>query len=83
MPVLTIRNALSPLERRRVAELGAIADPADPDDLARGLRDVLEQGAERLAGMRDRCLTVTRTTYNWELAVLPYLALVGTIVSGD
>ena len=27
--------------------LGAIADPADPDDLARGLREVLEQGPER------------------------------------
>jgi glycosyltransferase involved in cell wall biosynthesis len=56
--------------------LGAIADPADPDDLARGLREVLEQGPERLTGMRDRCLTVTRTTYNWETAVQPYLALV-------
>ncbi len=59
--------------------LGAIADPADPDDLARGLREVLEQGPERLAGMRDRCLVVTRTTYNWETAVGPYLALVARL----
>jgi len=56
--------------------LGAIGDPADPDDLARALREVLEQGPERLAGMKDRCLTVTRTIYNWEMAVEPYLALV-------
>ena len=59
--------------------LGAIADPADPDDLARGLREVLEQGPEGLAGMRDRCLTVTRTAYNWETAVAPYLALVADL----
>jgi glycosyltransferase involved in cell wall biosynthesis len=61
--------------------LGAIADPADPDDLAAGLRGVLEQGPERLAGMRDRCLTVTRTTYNWETAVQPYLAMVAALTS--
>ena len=59
--------------------LGAIADPADPDDLARALREILEQGPERLAGMRDRCLVVTRTTYNWEAAVGPYLALVARL----
>jgi glycosyltransferase involved in cell wall biosynthesis len=59
--------------------LGAIGDPADPGDLARALREILEQGPERLAGMRDRCLTVTRTTYNWETAVQPYLELVAAI----
>src|SRR5262249_31900923 len=57
--------------------LGAIADPSDPDDLARALREILEQGPAQLAGMKDRCLTVTRTIYNWETAVEPYLALVG------
>jgi glycosyltransferase involved in cell wall biosynthesis len=61
--------------------LGAIADPADPDDLARALREILEQGPERLSGMRDRCLVVTRTTYNWQAAVGPYLALVARITS--
>jgi glycosyltransferase involved in cell wall biosynthesis len=60
--------------------LGAIADPADPDDLARGLREVLEQGPDELAAMKDRCLAVTRTTYNWETAVEPYLALVRNLV---
>jgi glycosyltransferase involved in cell wall biosynthesis len=55
--------------------LGAIADPADPADLARGLREVLEQPAEALAAMRARCLTVTRERYNWERAVEPYVAL--------
>jgi glycosyltransferase involved in cell wall biosynthesis len=59
--------------------LGAIADPADPEDLARGLREVLEQDADGLAAMRERCLAITRTRYNWERAVEPYLALLATL----
>jgi glycosyltransferase involved in cell wall biosynthesis len=67
--------------RAIVAEdrLGAIADPADPADLARGLREVLEQAPAALDAMRDRCLLVTRTRYNWERAVQPYLDLVNEL----
>jgi glycosyltransferase involved in cell wall biosynthesis len=57
-------------------QLGAVADPTDPDDLARALRDILDQPPEAYAAMRDRCLTVTRERYTWERAVEPYLALV-------
>ena len=57
-------------------DLGAVADPADPDDLARALRAVLEQPPEALAAMRERCLRVCRERYHWEAAVVPYLALV-------
>lgn len=60
--------------------LGAVADPADPDDLARALRDVLEQPADDYQAMRDRCLAVTRDRYNWETAVQPYLELVAGLV---
>ena len=56
--------------------LGAIADPADPDDLARALRVGARAGTEALAAMRERCLAVTRDRYNWEVAVEPYLELV-------
>lgn len=56
--------------------LGAIADPADPDDLARALREILEQPAAAYDAMRERCLTVSRERYNWETAVQPYLELV-------
>jgi glycosyltransferase involved in cell wall biosynthesis len=68
---------------RRIVEadgLGAVADPADPDDIARALRDVLEQTPEGYEAMRARCLDVTRERYNWETAVLPYLELVGRLV---
>jgi glycosyltransferase involved in cell wall biosynthesis len=60
--------------------LGAIADPADPDDLARALRGVLDQPADAYAAMRERCLAVTRDRYNWETAVVPYLDLVARLV---
>jgi glycosyltransferase involved in cell wall biosynthesis len=59
--------------------LGAVADPADPDDLARALGEVLEQAGEGYQAMRERCLGVTRDRYNWETAVVPYLDLVGRL----
>lgn len=62
--------------------LGAIADPSDPADLARGLGEVLDQPPADLAAMRDRALTVTRERYNWETAVVDYLALANRLVPG-
>jgi glycosyltransferase involved in cell wall biosynthesis len=56
--------------------LGAAADPADPDDLARALRSIIEQPPGDYAAMRDRCLAACRETFNWESAVVPYLELV-------
>ena len=61
--------------------LGAIADPSDPADLARGLREVLDQPPAQLAAMRERALTVTRERYNWETAVVDYLALADRLVA--
>jgi glycosyltransferase involved in cell wall biosynthesis len=60
--------------------LGAIADPVDPADLARGLAEVLDQSPSELAAMRERAITVTRERYNWETAVIDYLALVERLV---
>jgi glycosyltransferase involved in cell wall biosynthesis len=64
--------------------LGAVADPSDPADLARALREVLDQAPDHLAAMRARCLRITGERYNWETAALPYLDLVGRLLaSGD
>ena len=57
-------------------DLGAVADPSDPDDLERALREVLEKPREELQAMRARCLAVSRDTYAWEAVVVPYLELV-------
>ncbi len=59
--------------------LGAIADPADPADIARALRSVLDLPPDELAALRARCLRVTSERFNWETAVEPYLALVRTL----
>ena len=56
--------------------LGAIADPEDPEDLARALREILEQPRADYDAMRERCLTVSRERYAWEVVVQPYLELV-------
>jgi glycosyltransferase involved in cell wall biosynthesis len=56
--------------------IGAIADPADPDDLARAIRAIIDAPAAEREAMRLRCVLLARDRYNWETAVVPYLALV-------
>jgi len=60
--------------------LGAIADPADPLDLARALREVLDQPAGEYAAMRERCRVVSRDRYSWEAVVVTYLRLVDRLL---
>jgi len=59
--------------------IGAVADPADPADLAAGLRLILELPDSERIGMRARVL-VAAERYTWESAVVPYLDLVATLV---
>jgi glycosyltransferase involved in cell wall biosynthesis len=59
--------------------LGAVADPADPDDLARALSALLDAPPEERDARRARCLAVSRDRYSWEVAVEPYVALVETL----
>jgi glycosyltransferase involved in cell wall biosynthesis len=59
--------------------IGVVADPADPADLAAGLRRILEvPDSERIA-MRERVLA-TAERYTWESAVVPYLERIATLV---
>jgi len=61
-------------------DLGAIADPSDPEDLARALREILDRPATERKAMRERCLRVTRERYNWDAAVAAYLVLVRRLI---
>lgn len=59
--------------------VGAVADPADPADLARALGEILGLPADASAALRARCLAMSHERFNWETAVVPYLALVETL----
>jgi len=61
-------------------DLGRVADPSDPADLARALSEILDVDPAGRAAMRQRCLDVTTERYNWETAVQPYLGLVRALV---
>jgi glycosyltransferase involved in cell wall biosynthesis len=68
---------------RRIVEaddLGAVGNPADPADLARALRCLLDEPVALREARRRRCLTVTRERYNWETAIQPYLGLIERLV---
>jgi glycosyltransferase involved in cell wall biosynthesis len=60
--------------------LGAVADPSDPDDLARALREVLDAPDAVRAARRDRALALHRDLYRWDLQVRPLLDLADRLV---
>jgi glycosyltransferase involved in cell wall biosynthesis len=62
--------------------IGAIADPSDPDDLARALSSVLDQPPEAYAAMRARAVALAQDRYHWETAVAPYLEMVEGLLAG-
>lgn len=72
---LEVMRAIVETER-----IGAIADPVDPVDLARGLRAILDQPPADYRAMRERASTAAHERYNWETAVVDYLALVDRLV---
>lgn len=61
--------------------LGAVADPADPGDVARALGEVLALPPQEREAMRERCLRLSRERYAWEAVVVPYLELVGRLTA--
>jgi glycosyltransferase involved in cell wall biosynthesis len=63
--------------------LGAVADPLDPADLQRALSEILDLPGDAYAALRGRCLAISRERFNWETAVMPYLALVATLAPAD
>jgi glycosyltransferase involved in cell wall biosynthesis len=45
---------------------GVLCDPADPADIARALREVLDAPEPERVALRLRCLTAARTRYAWQ-----------------
>ncbi len=60
--------------------IGAIADPADPADLAAGLHAILDLPPAEYEAMRARALGAAASRYNWETAAEAYLGLVRSLV---
>lgn len=79
-PVIVGRETTSMREIVEHDDLGAVVDPDDPADIARGLRDILDAPAEQRAARRARCLAVARDRYNWETTSAPYVELVTRLV---
>jgi glycosyltransferase involved in cell wall biosynthesis len=70
---------------RRIVEendLGAVADPRDPEDLAAALRAVLDAPPAIREARRERALGLARTRYRWDIEVRDYLALTEGLVPG-
>jgi len=61
-------------------DLGAVADPADPEDISRALRAVLDAPAGERAARRERALALHRDAYRWDVQVRPLLALANRLV---
>ncbi len=64
------------------APLGATCDPADPADVARAIRSILELPADALADLHRRCLRAAHERYNWETEVARLTGLYRDLV-GD
>ena len=56
--------------------LGAVVDTDDVEDVAAGLRGILDADPVERAALRARCLGAAHDHYNWETSVEPYLGLV-------
>ncbi len=68
---------------RRIVEdhdLGAVADPADVDDLARALARVLDAPPAERTARRERALALHREAFRWDVQVRPLLALAAGMV---
>jgi glycosyltransferase involved in cell wall biosynthesis len=48
---------------------GILCDPADPGDIARAIREVIDAPPEARLAHRQRCLRAARTRYSWQVQV--------------
>jgi glycosyltransferase involved in cell wall biosynthesis len=65
--------AMAPVIRNTGA--GVLCDPADPADVARAIRSILEVPAPEREAYRERALSAARSEYNWERQAGTYLGV--------
>ncbi len=71
---------------RRIVEehdLGAVADPRDPADLARALAHVLDAPPAVRDGRRERALALVRERYRWDMEARGLAELAERLVPAD
>ncbi len=58
---------------------GLLCDPADPADVARAIRGILDATGQERAGFSTRALVAARATYNWERQAATYLEVMRSL----
>jgi glycosyltransferase involved in cell wall biosynthesis len=66
----------------RETGIGVLVDPMSPDDIARGLRDVLDAPPEQRAAYREACLAAARGPYAWQRQLDRLLDLYRSVLGG-
>ena len=82
-PVIVGRESTTIREIVERDDLGAVVDPTDAADFAKGLRAVLDAPPEERAARRARCLAVAQTRYNWETTSAGYIELANRLLPPD
>jgi glycosyltransferase involved in cell wall biosynthesis len=55
--------------------VGETCDPAEPADVARAIREIVDRPPTERAALRQRCLDVARERFNWEAQAQRLVAL--------
>ncbi len=58
---------------------GVLCDPADPADIARAIRDIIDAPEEERTALRMRCLRAARTRYSWQHQVRELLRVYASL----
>jgi len=66
----------------RETAIGVLVDPTSPDDIARGLREILDASPERRIAYRQACLAAAAGPYAWQRQLDRLLELYRSLLDG-
>jgi glycosyltransferase involved in cell wall biosynthesis len=67
----------------RPARAGSLADPTDPHDIARKIRDIIEGSPEERRALRARVTAAARERFTWEAQAVTLLQLYRELLGED